>query len=166
VEDGRVGLGAGVWLHVGVIAAKERERAVDGELFGDVDVLAAAVVTAARVALRVLVGQHRALTFQDRARREVLRGDHLERLLLARELGAQDRSDRWVEDLQLGVEDVVDGGLYGLCHGSARPFQEWVSSARRGCNERSDGAAPRYSAAASISHSARYSANEARTNTQ
>jgi hypothetical protein len=44
-------------LHVGEVGAEQRLRAVDRELFGDVDVLAAAVVALARVALGVLVRQ-------------------------------------------------------------------------------------------------------------
>ena len=47
VVDGGVGLRAGVRLDVGVLGAEERLRAVDRELLGDVDVLAAAVVALA-----------------------------------------------------------------------------------------------------------------------
>ena len=61
VVDGGVGLRAGVRLDVGVLGAEQRLGAVDRELLDDVDVLAAAVVALARVALGVLVGQHGAL---------------------------------------------------------------------------------------------------------
>ena len=81
--DGRVGLGARVRLHVDVLGAEELLGPVDGELLGDVDELAAAVVALARIALGVLVGEHRALAVEDRLRHEVLGGDHLERRLLA-----------------------------------------------------------------------------------
>ena len=57
---GVVGLGAGVRLDVGVLGAEQLLGAVDRELLGDVDLLAAAVVAAAGVALGVLVGEHRA----------------------------------------------------------------------------------------------------------
>ena len=86
VVDGRVGLRAGVRLDVRVLGAEQLLRAVDRELLGDVDVLAAAVVAPARVALGVLVRQHAALALQHRLRHEVLGGDHLERALLALEL--------------------------------------------------------------------------------
>ncbi len=92
VVDGRVGLRAGVGLHVGVLGPEQRLGAVDRQLLGDVDPLAAAVVAPPRIALGVLVRQHRALAFEHRPRDEVLRGDHLERALLALELAAQDAS--------------------------------------------------------------------------
>ena len=62
-----VGLRARVRLHVGVLGAEQRLRAVDGQRFGDVDELAAAVVALARIAFGVLVRQHRAGGFEDGA---------------------------------------------------------------------------------------------------
>jgi hypothetical protein len=44
VIDGHIGLRAGVWLHVGVLRAEERPGAIAGQVLGDVDDLAAAVV--------------------------------------------------------------------------------------------------------------------------
>ncbi len=102
VVDGRVGLRAGVRLHVGVLGAEQRLGAVDRELLGDVDPLAAAVVAPAGVALGVLVRQHRALALEHGARDEVLRGDHLERALLALELAAQRLGDLGID---LGERD-------------------------------------------------------------
>jgi hypothetical protein len=64
-EHGLVGLRAGVRLHVGGFGAEQLLDAVDGQLLGDVDVLAAAVVALAGVALGVLVGQLRALGGHD-----------------------------------------------------------------------------------------------------
>ena len=55
-----VGAGARVGLDIGVFDAEQLLGAVDGELLGDVDELAAAVVAAAGVALGVLVGERRA----------------------------------------------------------------------------------------------------------
>jgi hypothetical protein len=49
-------------------AAEQLLGALDGQRLGDVDELAAAVVAAARIALGILVGQHRALRLQHRAR--------------------------------------------------------------------------------------------------
>ena len=86
-----VGLRAGVRLHVGVLGAEQRLDPVDRELLDDVDVLAAAVVAPARVALGVLVGQHRALGLHDRGGGEVLGGDHLQGGLLAVQLGGDGR---------------------------------------------------------------------------
>jgi len=57
--------------------------AIDCQLLDDVDVLAAAVVARARIALGVLVGQDAALTLEHGAGNEVLRGDQLQGVLLA-----------------------------------------------------------------------------------
>ncbi len=97
--DGHVGLGAGVGLDVGVLGAEELLGPVDGQGLDDVDVLAAAVVALAGVALGVLVGHHRAHGGQDRLRHEVLRGDQLEALVLAAPLVLE------------GVRDLGVGGL-------------------------------------------------------
>src|SRR5690606_36672540 len=61
VQHGRVGLGARVRPDVRVLGAEQLLGAGDREVLRDVDLLAAAVVATARVALRVLVGQHGAL---------------------------------------------------------------------------------------------------------
>ena len=97
VKDGGVGLGAGVRLHVDVLGAEQLLGASDGQRLGDVDVLAAPVVAAAGVALGVLVGEHAALALEHRLGDEVLRGDHLQRALLALELVAQDGGDLGVD---------------------------------------------------------------------
>jgi hypothetical protein len=65
-EHGLVGLRAGIRLDVGGFGAEQLLEAVDGQLLGDIDVLAAAVVALAGVAFGVLVGQLRALGFHDR----------------------------------------------------------------------------------------------------
>ena len=109
VQDGGVGLGARVRLDVGVVGAEESLGAGDGQVLGDVDVLAAAVVPLAGVALGVLVREHGALGLQDGARDEVLRRDHLEGLALAAELGVQDGGDLGVQLGQRRVHGGVDG---------------------------------------------------------
>ncbi|GAA3044020.1 hypothetical protein GCM10020000_24360 [Streptomyces olivoverticillatus] len=101
---GRVGLRAGVRLDVGVLGTEERLDPVDRDLLDDVDVLAAAVVAAARVALGVLVGEDRALGLHDRDRSEVLRGDHLEGGLLAVEFGVDCGGDVGVELMEGAVQ--------------------------------------------------------------
>ena len=106
VEDLRVGLRAGVRLDVRVLGAEQLLGAVDRELLDDVDVLAAAVVALARIALGVLVRQHAALALQDRLRDEVLRGDHLQRALLAIELEADGLGDLRVDLGERAVEEV------------------------------------------------------------
>ena len=70
-------------LHVGVVGAEELLGAVDGELLGDVDEFAAAVVALARIAFGVLVGEHRALGFEHARAGVVLRGDQLDVIFLA-----------------------------------------------------------------------------------
>ena len=106
VVDGGVGLGAGVRLDVGVLGAEQRLGPVDRQLLADVDELAAAVVALAGVALGVLVVQHRALALQHRHGREVLRGDHLQRPLLALQLARQHLGDLRVDLGQRAVEEV------------------------------------------------------------
>ncbi len=80
---GHVRLAAGVGLHVGVGAAEKLLRALDGEVFRDVDEFAASVVTLARVAFRVLVREDAALRFTDGVGHEVFGGDHLQLAHLA-----------------------------------------------------------------------------------
>ena len=57
---GHVGVGARVGLHVGVLGAEQRLGPLAGQVLDLVDDLVAAVVALARVALAVLVGEHRA----------------------------------------------------------------------------------------------------------
>ena len=77
-EHRHVRLGARVRLHVRVLGAEQRLRARDGERFDDVDVLAAAVVAPARIALGVLVREDRAGRLEHGGADEVLRGDQLQ----------------------------------------------------------------------------------------
>ena len=84
--DGGVGLSTRVGLDVGVLGAEQLLGAVDRQLLGDVDVLAAPVVALPRISLGVLVGQNRPLALEHRHRHEVLGGNHLECALLAGQL--------------------------------------------------------------------------------
>ena len=118
--DGVVGLRARVRLDVRVLGAEQLLGAVDRELLGDVDPLAAAVVALAGQALGVLVGEHRAGRLEDRARHEVLGGDHLERVLLALELVLEhvrdlgiDRRQRLVEVAGVEVGQVASFSGFG-----------------------------------------------------
>jgi len=102
----RVRRRARVRLHVRVRGAEQRLGAVDRELLGDVDPLAAAVVAPPRIALGVLVREHRALALEHRDGDEVLRGDHLERPLLALELVRQGIGDLRIDFGQRAVEVI------------------------------------------------------------
>ena len=115
---GQIGVGPGVGLHVGVLGAEERGGPVAGQVLDLVDDAVAAVVAPARVALRVLVGQHRARRGQDGRRGEVLRGDQLEGGLLAVQLLPDEVG-------HLGV-----GGQRGLvaAHGVPSAGMGWTSS--------------------------------------
>jgi hypothetical protein len=73
-------------LHVGVGRAKEALGAFDGEALGDVDELAAAVIALTRVALGVLIGEHRALNLENGARHKVFARNHLESVALTAQL--------------------------------------------------------------------------------
>jgi hypothetical protein len=106
VVDGRVGLRAGVRLHVRVVGTEQRLRSVDRELLDDVDELAAAVVALPGIALRVLVGEHAARRLEDRLRHEVLRRDHLERRPLAAELALHGVGDLGIDVGERAVEVV------------------------------------------------------------
>ena len=101
---GGVGLRTRVRLDVRGLGAEERLDAVDRDLLDHVDVLAAAVVAAAGVALGVLVGEDGALRLHDGDRSEVLRGDHLEGGLLTVELGVDGGGDVRVQLVEGGVE--------------------------------------------------------------
>ena len=79
-----IGLRTGVRLHVGVLGTEQRLDAIDGQLLGDVDELAAAVVALARVTLGVLVGEHRTLRLHDRRTGVVLGSDQLDVVFLSR----------------------------------------------------------------------------------
>ena len=57
-------LRAAVGLHIGVFGGEQRLGAADGEAFGDIHKLAAAVIAPPRIALGVLVGENRALRLQ------------------------------------------------------------------------------------------------------
>jgi hypothetical protein len=72
-------------------AEKSRLRTIDCELLGDVDMLAAAVITLARVAFCVLVGELRPLRREDGRARVILGGDQLDVIFLPAVLGGDRR---------------------------------------------------------------------------
>ena len=81
-QDGLVGLRTGMRLDVDVVAMEELLGAIAGEIFDDIDELAAAVVTLAGVAFGVLVGQRRGGGGENGRRNVVLRSDQLKGLFL------------------------------------------------------------------------------------
>ena len=82
-EHGLVGLRAGVRLDIGAIGTEQRLQPVDGNLLGNIDVLATAVVALARITFRILVGQLRALRLHDRLADIILGGNQFDMLFLA-----------------------------------------------------------------------------------
>ncbi|MCY1435007.1 hypothetical protein D9M71_510860 [compost metagenome] len=111
-----VGLGTRVWLDVGVPGAEQRLGAVDGQLFNHIDVLAATVITLARVAFGVFVGQLGALGLHHLRAGVVLRGDQLDMVFLALHLAADGSEQRRVEigKGQASMEHVRVTFLFGL----------------------------------------------------
>jgi hypothetical protein len=110
-EHGLVGRGAAVRLHVRGLGTEELLEPVYGQLLDHVDVLAAAVVAAAGVALGVFVGQLRALRPHHGGRGVVFAGDQLDVLFLAPVFGLDGG-----KDFGVGVFDedvaVVHGSLW------------------------------------------------------
>jgi len=95
--DGFVGLGARVGLHVHVVDAEDRLRTLARDVFDLVHHVTAAVVTLARVALGVLVGEDCAGRFQHGVGDEVLRGDQFDGEGLTLRLLANQARDRGVD---------------------------------------------------------------------
>jgi hypothetical protein len=79
---GLVGLRARMRLHVGVVGAEQLLAALDRQPLGHIHVLATAVVALARIALGVLVGEHRTLRFQHARTGVVLGGNQLDVVFL------------------------------------------------------------------------------------
>ena len=85
-EDGQVGIGTGVGLHIGVLSAEELLGALACNLFHDVDMYAAAVVALVRIAFSILVGQDGACGHQNGRADDVFGCDQLDVLPLALKL--------------------------------------------------------------------------------
>ena len=119
---GHVRLRARVRLDIDVLGAEQLAGARDGELLGPVDDLAAAVVAPARIALGVLVGEHRADRLEHGLGDEVLRRDQLE-----------------VARLPLGLrpDDLGDVGidLVQRFHGPPRITRETLPSVAPRCQD-------------------------------
>ena len=108
-----IGLRARMGLHVGEAAAEQRNRALDREPLGDIDILAAAVVAPAGVALGVFVGEHRALGLQHSAAHDVLGRDQLDGRLQALNLAGYRRVHRRIGIPQRAGEERSPGPALG-----------------------------------------------------
>ena len=85
-EDRQVGACARVRLDVGMFGAEELLRAVAGDVLDDVDILAAAVIALAGIALCIFIGQNGAGCQQHRLGDDVLAGNQLNVIALALQL--------------------------------------------------------------------------------
>ncbi len=108
-EDSLVGLRSRMRLDVGEVGVEELLRPVDRQLLDDVDVLAAAVIALARIALRILVRELGTLRRHHGRARVVLRRDQLDVVFLAPVLGGDGRPDLRV-GLGNDVRTVEHGG--------------------------------------------------------
>ncbi len=97
-----VGLGAAVRLDVGEAAAEQLLRPLDRQRLDRVGRRAALIVAPARIALRIFVGEHRALRLEHRPRDDILRRDQLDLVLLPVELGG----DR-LGDVRIGLGEAA-----------------------------------------------------------
>ena len=91
-EGALIGLAAGIGLHIREPAIEQPAGALDREVLGDIDELAAAVVAPAGIAFRVFVGEHRALRLEHRPRDDVFRRDEFDPVALPAELDSMARA--------------------------------------------------------------------------
>ena len=93
-------------LHIGEGAVEQALGAVDGELLDHVDILAAAVIALARIALGIFVGEQSAGSVEHRLRDDVLRGDQLDLVLLPMLFVLDRAPDLWVGVLKMPGEET------------------------------------------------------------
>ena len=108
-----VGLGSGMRLHVGMFGAEKLPGPVDGQLLHHVGKLAAPIVTATGVALRVLVGEHAAGGLQDGLAHEILRGNEFQLVGLTTGFPVDGVGNLRVDQRKASCEFGVDG--HGGC---------------------------------------------------
>ncbi|MND58788.1 hypothetical protein D3C80_499570 [compost metagenome] len=110
-EDGLVHLRTRVGLDVDEVDAEQLLGALDGKLFGDIDELAAAIITLARITFGILVGHDRALGFEHGARDDVLRCNQLDLVTLTTEF-LLDRA----KDFRVGFGERAGEECFGIRH--------------------------------------------------
>ena len=99
-------------LDIGELGTEQFAGAVDGELLGDIDMLAPAIIAATGIALGIFVGQDRALRLKHGGRDDILRGDEFELIALP----AQFRLDRRI-DLRIAIGKLsAEKGRLGRVH--------------------------------------------------
>ena len=82
-EHRLIGLRAGMRLHIGKSAIKQLAGAFNGEPFGNIHRLAAAIIAPARITLGVFIRHHRPLRFHHSAGDDVFGGDQFNPILFA-----------------------------------------------------------------------------------
>ena len=92
-ENRHIGLCAGMRLYVGIFCPEQLLRAGDGQTLHLIDILAAAIVAFARVALCIFICKYAALCFHDSHAHNILRSDHFQLVALAAQLVIDLRSD-------------------------------------------------------------------------
>ena len=112
--DSLVGLRSGVRLHVGIGGAEQLLGALDREILGDIHLGAAAVITLARIAFGILVGELRTLRFEHRAADVVFGGDQLDVVFLALVLRLDRAPEFGIDVGELVVERGHGAGLAKL----------------------------------------------------
>ena len=128
-EYRRVCRRAGMRLHVCEFAAEQSGDAVDRELLGDVDELAAAVIAPAGITFGIFVGQHRALRLEHGAADDIFRRDQLDLVALAAELAADRIRNFRIASLSVAVKRLAR---------SAAAAEDADISNAPGCPERAD----------------------------
>ena len=96
-------------LDVGIVGRKTLLSAIYGQRLGNINVFAAAVVTLARIAFCILIGQDRALGLQHRPGNDILRCDQLDLILLAGKLAHLPAGFRFaleIDDVAIDVDEA------------------------------------------------------------
>ncbi len=110
-EHRLVGLAAGVRLHIGELAIEEPRNALDRQRLDDIDILAAAIIAPARIALRIFVGEDRALRIEHRLGDNILRGDQFDFVALTAKLLLDRGGDLRIDFAERRGEERVGSGL-------------------------------------------------------
>ena len=121
--DRKVGLCAGMGLHVGVFCPKQSAGAVNGDLLNLVHKLAAAVIAVTGIALCVFVGQHAAHRRHNSGGNDVFTGNQLNVLALTGQLATHSSTQFGVGFLHKadGVDQIFIHFRILLCSRAAHP---------------------------------------------
>ena len=111
-EHRLVGLRAGMRLDIDERRAEQLLGAFNGQRFGNIDELAAAIIPASGVTLGIFVRQHRALCLEHGVADDVFRRDHLDLILLTDQLMPDCRCKLGVGIRQRGGEEAVHHRIF------------------------------------------------------